>query len=74
MFELTSGVQRVTVTKPAESEFRDWYQSPASTPFGSTFVFEQNFGVAGDASAIEAVTVTMKNGQGSTASSRTLFQ
>jgi hypothetical protein len=66
-------IQRVTVSKPAEPEFRQWYQSSASQQFGSTFVFEQMFGVEGASNSIEAVTITLKNGQGSATSSRTLF-
>jgi hypothetical protein len=61
------------VTKAADTEFSQWYQSSASLPFGSTFVFEQMFGVEGDSSAIQAVTVTLKNGQGSTSSSPAPF-
>jgi hypothetical protein len=61
------------VSKSAEPEFRQWYQSSASLQFGSTFVFEQMFGVEGTSSSIEAVTVTLKNGQGSALSSRTPF-
>jgi hypothetical protein len=65
--------ERVALTKAAEAEFRQWYQSTASLQFGSTFVFEQMFGVEGDSSSIEAVTVTLKNGQGSSTSSPTPF-
>jgi hypothetical protein len=56
-----------------ESEFKDWFQSAASVPFGSTFVFQQMFGVNGDSTAIQAVTTTLKNGQGSTSSSAVPF-
>jgi hypothetical protein len=63
------GTQRVNLTNAAESQFKDWFQSAASVPFGSTFVFQQLFGVNGDSTAIQAVTITLKNGQGSTASS-----
>jgi hypothetical protein len=66
----SGSTQRVNLAAAAESEFKDWFQSSASVPFGSTFVFQQLFGVNGDSTAIQTVTITLKNGQGSTASSR----
>jgi hypothetical protein len=65
----SGGTQRVNLTNSSESEFKDWFQSAASVPFGSTFVFQQLFGVNGDSTAIQTVTITLKNGQGSTISS-----
>ena len=70
---VNSAIQRVDLTRPVGADFNAWYQNPASTPFGSSFQFEQLFGVAGDSSAIEAVTITLTNAQGSTTSARTVF-
>jgi len=67
----SSTTQRVALNKVVEPEFKQWYESPASLPFGSTFVFEQIFGVEGNAASIEAVTISLRNGQGTTTSSRT---
>jgi hypothetical protein len=67
---VSSGTQRVNLSRSVEPEFGNWYSSPASQPFGSTFLFEQMFTVQGDAAAIEGVTVTLKNTQGSTTSQR----
>lgn len=68
------GTQRVNLSRSVEQQFRTWYQSQASLPFGSTFLFEQSFGVQGDSTAIDAVTVTLTNGQGSAISSRVAIQ
>ena len=65
----TDGTQRVTLSRPVP-EFDTWYQSPESLPFGGTFLYEQVFGVQGDANAIDAVTITLTNGLGTTTSSR----
>ena len=65
----SGGTQRVNLINTAESQFKDWFQSAASVPFGSTFVFQQLFGVNGDSTSIQTVTITLKNGQGSTTSS-----
>jgi hypothetical protein len=66
-------IQKVNLGRSVLSEFTTWYQSPASIVFGSAFRLEQLFSVAGDSSAIEAVTVTLKNSQGNTASTRIPF-
>ena len=63
-------IERVNLSRPVTAEFNTWFQNPASTPFGSAFRFEQLFGVGGDPKTIDAVTVTMKNSQGSTTSAR----
>ena len=69
-----AGMQRVNLSRSVEQDFRTWYQSQASLPFGSTFLFEQSFGVQGDLTGIDAVTITLTNGQGSATSSRVAFQ
>ena len=66
----SGGTQRVNLANAAEPEFKNWFQSTASAPFGGTFVFQQMFGVNGDSTSIETVTITMKNGQGSSTFSR----
>jgi hypothetical protein len=64
----SSGPQRVNLPRTIETEFAAWFANPASAAFGSTFVYRQSFTIQGDASAVEAVTVTLTNSQGSTAS------
>ena len=44
--------------------FTTWYQSAASTPFGSQFSLTQPFTVSGNAPGIQSVTVTLTNGLG----------
>jgi hypothetical protein len=65
-----NGTQRVNLTRSVESDFDGWYTNAASSAFGSSFVFEQLFLVQGDSSAIQSVTVTLTNGQGSTSSAQ----
>jgi hypothetical protein len=68
-----SGTQRINLTRNVDSDFTTWYKNPASAAFGGAFIFVQLFAVQGDASFIEAVTVTLVNSQGSTVSNRTLL-
>jgi hypothetical protein len=69
-----AGVERVDVTRTGDPDFPTWYQDLQSIPFGSTFVFSQNFTVQSNGEAtIEAVTVTLTNAQGSSSSNRTLL-
>jgi hypothetical protein len=69
-FDVRSGntTQRPTLSRSVEAEFSAWYRNTASTVFGSSFSFLQSFTVAGDASAIQGVTVRLTNAQGSTSS------
>jgi hypothetical protein len=62
------GIQKVTLTRNVDTDFSNWYRSPNSTVFGSSFVYSQTFFVEGDKSAIEAVSVTLTNAQGATSS------
>ena len=61
-----TGMQSVNLARTVESEFGNWYGSPAAAPFGSSFLFMQSFFVQGDLSTVEAMTVTLTNTQGST--------
>lgn len=49
------GIQTVTLTRNVEIDFANWYRSPNSTAFGTSFFYSQTFFVEGDKSAIEAV-------------------
>lgn len=62
------GVQPVILPRSVEAEFAAWYQSPASTAFGSTFLLDQMFAVQGDAGRIESVVITLTNSQGAVVS------
>jgi hypothetical protein len=53
-----------TVTVDLNSVFAQWYQDPASVPFGSTFVYRQPFTISGPGS-ITSASVTLSNAQGS---------
>jgi len=70
---VNGAIQKVNLGKSVLSEFNSWYQNPASAAFGSAFRLQQLFSVVGDTTAIEGVTVTLKNSQGNTASARTPF-
>jgi hypothetical protein len=54
-----------TLTKP--SQFSQWFTSPASAANGGSFTYTQPFTLNQDPSVIESVTVTLENGQGSSA-------
>ena len=68
-----NGIQSVNLVRNVESLFENWYQSAASAAFGSSFLFTQSFTVEGDPTAVESVTVTLTNAQGSTPSRVTPF-
>jgi hypothetical protein len=70
-FDIKNGskTQNVTLTRDVDTQFSDWYRNAASAPFGSAFSFLQSFTIAGgDPTAIQGVTVRLRNAQGSTAS------
>jgi len=63
-----SGTQRVPLSRAVDGDFDTWYRDPASVPFGSSFFYEQLFTVQGNVSNVDAVTVTLTNGEGKTTS------
>jgi Putative Ig domain len=67
-FSAVSGntLQTPQVTVPADSLFNPWFQDPASSRFGSQFLFTQQFTVQGDANALTLESVTLTNRLGST--------
>jgi hypothetical protein len=70
---VNGAIQKVNLSRPVGPEFNTWYQNPASATFGSSFRLEQLFSVQGDSTAIEGVTVTLKNSIGSTVSAPVAF-
>jgi putative Ig domain-containing protein len=62
------GIQQVTLTRNVDDDFGNWYRSQNSTAFGSSFVYTQSFSIQGDMNAIQAVSVSLINGQGATSS------
>jgi len=64
-----SGIESLTLSRSVERDFENWYRSSTSAAFGSSFLFMQSFVLQGDTTAIEAVTITLANAQGSTSSS-----
>jgi hypothetical protein len=63
-----AGMESASLGRSVEPEFDNWYRSPNSAAFGSSFLFMQSFVVQGDTTAIESVTITLTNAQGSTSS------
>jgi hypothetical protein len=59
-----STLQASSVTISAASLFTSWYQSSASTAFGSQFSFTLPFTVTGNVQSIASVTVTLVNPTG----------
>jgi hypothetical protein len=49
-----------------ESMFSAWFQDPATSAYGSQFVFKQPFTVQGDSQAVSPASVTLTNRTGST--------
>ena len=70
---VNGAIERVNLTRAAESDFNAWYRSSSSSLFGSAFALDQGFNVVGSTSAIEAVTITLRNAQGITTSPRVPF-
>jgi len=70
---VNGALQKVDLTKTVDSDFGVWYQSAPSLPFGSAFKLDQLFTVSGSTAAVEAITITVKNTQGSTTSSSVQF-
>jgi hypothetical protein len=61
--------ERFNLVRSVEADFANWYNSPGSAAFGSSFSFIQSFLMQGrDASIIEGVTIRLTNAQGSTSS------
>ena len=60
-----STLQSSDVTVPVQSIFTPWFQSTASTAFGSQFTFTQPFTVQGDPNAVIPGSVTLTNSLGS---------
>lgn len=56
------------LTVPVSSLFTTWYQSSASSTFGSQFTYAQPFTVIGDTNQIASVTVTLTNSTGTSIS------
>ncbi len=59
-----SSVSTPDITAPVGTVFANYFSSNASTPYGSTFVYMQNFTLNNDASSIQSVTVTLVNSVG----------
>src|SRR5207244_2763198 len=68
-----TGIKTVNAARSVDGEFTLWFKTSTSADYGSGFAFTQSFSVQGDISTIEAVTVTLTNSLGSTASNRTVL-
>jgi hypothetical protein len=69
----TAGTQSVNLGRSVDVDFDNWYRSTGSVAFGSSFFYVQSFSVDGDLTAIESVTVSLANTQGSTSSNIVAF-
>src|SRR5207302_5341748 len=68
-----AGIESVNLGRSVDSEFQNWYRTPTSAAFGSSFVYVQSFVVQGDVTAIESVAVSLSNAQGSTSANAISF-
>jgi hypothetical protein len=59
-----NSVSTPDITLPATTIFADYFTSSVSAPYGSTFVYTQDFTLNDDASSIQNVTVTLVNSVG----------
>jgi hypothetical protein len=59
-----STVSTPDITADVTTVFANYFASAASVPYGSTFVYTQNFTLNNDASTIKSVTVTLVNSVG----------
>ncbi len=66
-------LQTPSLTVNVDSAFTTWYRNSASNPFGSQFRYVQPFTVSGEASAVNAVTVTLTNATGTSAAASANF-
>jgi hypothetical protein len=57
------------LTANVDGAFANWYQSAASRSFGGQFTASIRFVVSGDANAVQSITVTAANANGTSASS-----
>lgn len=62
-----SNLQTSQLTPAVQSLFDNWYQSAASTQFGTEFTYTQRFEVQGTAANVTSVTVTLGNAKGNSA-------
>lgn len=62
-----ASLQTTSVTIPAASLFSGWYASSAATAFGSQFLYTQPFTVSGGTGSVASVSVTLANGDGTSA-------
>jgi hypothetical protein len=60
-----SNLQTTQLTIPLSDLAGSWYQSAASSPFGSQFTLVLPFTIQGSASGIDSISVSLANNQGS---------
>jgi hypothetical protein len=56
------------LTIPVAPLFTTWYSGAASDPYGSTFLYTQQFNLSGDPSTVGSITVTLTNSAGTSTS------
>ena len=59
-----ANLQTTSIEVPLSEAAAAWYQSEASTPFGSAFRYSQSFMIQGESTAVSRVSVTLSNAQG----------
>ncbi len=55
-----------SITVDVGASFGTWFQNPATTQYGSQFLYTQAFNITGDANAVTLVSVTLRNREGAT--------
>jgi len=77
IFRFTPSAQANLGTTSAEisvsEAFATWYQREDSGQYGSAFLYTQPFSIQGDASAVSALSVTLRNAQGDSQSVSSSF-
>jgi hypothetical protein len=75
-FQAAAGtnLQTSQVTIPVDQIFATWYNDAASQPFGSGFLYAQQFTITGNAAGITGVTVTLTNKQGTSSTANATVQ
>ncbi|MEO7653330.1 MAG: putative Ig domain-containing protein, partial [Bryobacteraceae bacterium] len=68
-----AGLQTTELVVPLTELSVRWYQSSASTPFGSQFALVLPFTVRGEPNAVRSATVTIHNAQGASSAARIDF-
>jgi hypothetical protein len=68
-----ASLETSTVTVTLATAATNWFQSPAAIPVGGQFRLQMPFAVQGEVTAIQSVSVTLTNGEGTSVASSVQF-